>query len=108
MSKWQTRFQTEPTTNLRKVFVDEPELGEIVCRVYGTPDKKVQEDRARLIASAPTLKQQRDDLREVSKELAGIFPEESMSEMDAADFKDRANRIWVAAQGAKAAIAKCL
>ncbi len=47
-----------------------------------------------------------DALLKVCTELADIFPEQSMSEMDAADFKDRANRIWTAAQSAKAAITK--
>ena len=54
---------------------------------------------ARLIAAAP-------DLLAACKELASIFPEESMSEMDAADFKDRANRIWTAALEAKIATIK--
>ena len=46
------------------------------------------------------------DLLAACQELASIFPEESMSELDAADFKDRANRIWTAALEAKLAIAK--
>ena len=47
-----------------------------------------------------------DDLLDVCKELAVIFPEKSMSAIDAADFKDRAHRIWVAAESAKNIIAK--
>ena len=62
----------------------------------GSEDPEV-DDNARLIAAA-------SDLLEACKELADIFPENSMSEMDAADFKDRANRIWAATQSAKAAI----
>ena len=54
---------------------------------------------ARLIAAAPNL-------LAACEELANIFPEYSISEMDAADFKDRANTIWVAVQSAKAAIKK--
>jgi len=47
------------------------------------------------------------ELLKACKELADIFPEFSMSEMDASDFKDRANRIWAASQSAKNIIAKC-
>ena len=54
---------------------------------------------ASLIATAPNS-------IKVCKELADIFPESSISEMDAADFKDRAHRIWTASQSAKNVIAK--
>ena len=47
-----------------------------------------------------------DDLLVACKALAEIFPETDMSEMDAADFKDRAGETFDCAQHAKAAIAK--
>lgn len=47
-----------------------------------------------------------DDLLAACEELAEIFPEHSMSELDAADFKDRAARIWTASQSAKNIISK--
>ncbi len=47
-----------------------------------------------------------DDLLAVCRELAEIFPEYSMGELGAADFKDRASRIWTASQSAKNTIAK--
>ena len=42
-----------------------------------------------------------DKLLEALQKLADIFPEHSMRELDAADFKDRAQRIWTASQIAK-------
>ena len=42
---------------------------------------------------------------EACKELVDIFPEDNMSELDASDFKDRANRIWSAVRVAFKAIA---
>ncbi len=69
------------------------------CIRSGSVDSDEAEANARLIAAAP-------DLLKACKELADIFPENSMSEMDAADFKDRATRIWVASQSAKNIIAK--
>ncbi len=47
-----------------------------------------------------------EELEDACRELVDIFPENSMSEMDAADFKDRAHRIWVAAGTAKVALVK--
>jgi len=68
--KWITKFRHEPEWDytketerlIRMVYIESDELGEIICRVFGHPNIKIQEDRARLIASAPDLKQQRDDL----------------------------------------------
>jgi len=71
MSEWQTAFRNETSDTgkqIRKVYVESPGLGEVICRVFGHPsDVKIQEVRARLIASAPALKQQRDDLRDACK-----------------------------------------
>ena len=73
------------------------------CMPLGMPefDIPVEEaiDNARLIAAAPAL-------LKVCKELADIFPENNISEMDAADFIDRANRIWTAAQSTKNVLAQ--
>ncbi len=41
------------------------------------------------------------DLLEACKKLVNIFPEYSMSELDACDFKDRAHRIWTAIESVK-------
>jgi len=46
-----------------------------------------------------------DNLLEVCEKIADIFPENDMAEMDAADFSDRANRIFNAAKQAEQAIA---
>ena len=64
-------------------------------------DRKNIPANACLIAAAPKL-------LAVCEELAEIFPEHSMSELDAADFKDRAHRIWTASQSAKNTIAKAV
>lgn len=47
-----------------------------------------------------------NDLLKACEELADIFPEHSMGELDAADFKDRSHRIWTASQTAKNLLAK--
>ena len=47
-----------------------------------------------------------DGLVAALEEIANIFPEKDMAEMDAADFTDRANRIFNAAKQAEAALAK--
>ncbi len=106
MSEWITRFQTEPTTDLRKIYVDEPESGEIVCRVLGTYDVKVQEDRARLIASAPTLKQQRNDLLDACRNGLTTLAIISMPRLDNNVATDT-DLLKILAESLKAAIAKC-
>lgn len=55
---WMTVFRNETAESgglERKVYVESPDLGEVVCRVFGHPKLKVQEDRARLISAAPDL-----------------------------------------------------
>lgn len=48
----------------------------------------------------------RDELVKALEGCSEIFPEGDMSEMDSADFVDRANRTFVAAKKAKQALAK--
>ena len=50
------------------------------------------------------LKASHDKLVEAARNIAFIFPETDMEDMDAADFKDRARQTFDAAQKAKQAL----
>ena len=73
-----------------------------VCQITVTADPSGLCDACHL----DKVEAVREDLLEALKELADIFPEDSMGEMDASDFKDRSHRIWTASQTAKNLIAK--
>lgn len=68
---------------------------------YGEDDSGSEEAEANASLIAATLA-----LLDVSKLLSELFPENDMSEMDAADFKDRACQIMGIVLKAKEAITK--
>ena len=81
-----------------EVHITDPS-GDVVARAEYLGNIEETEANAKLIGAAP-------DLLEACKKLAEIFPEETINDLDAADFKDRAIKIWDVACTAKAALKK--